>query len=392
MPTLPCAGSHGLRADQQPDWADPLQLQRATEELERRPALVRQEDVDTLRHQLAEAAAGRALLLQGGHCAETFGSLPEMERTVGTLEGMTEVLSRVAGLPVITVGRVAGQYAKPRSRPTEVRDGVSLPVYRGDAVNGAGFTARERSPDPERLLRAYDESAAALHRIGRGGEKAACYSSHEALLLDYENALMRTDPRTNRTMAGSAHMLWIGERTRHVDRAHVQLAQRVNNPFAVKVGPSATADDLLELIARINPEHAPGKLTLITRLGADRINEILPRLVEKVRLCGAPVLWVCDPMHGNTRVTGAVKTRLVSDVMAEIGSFIEIHQQLGTHPGGLHLEITGNAVTECVGGAAGVREENLSENYTSACDPRLNRDQALEVASAAADRWALTPK
>ncbi|MFE2276708.1 3-deoxy-7-phosphoheptulonate synthase [Streptomyces sp. NPDC059454] len=392
MSAVPGAPVGALRAEQQPDWPDADQLRRVTDELRTRPALVRQDDVTALRHKVAQAAAGRAVLLQGGPCAETFGSLAETERTVATLGRMAEVLARVSSFPVVTVGRLAGQYAKPRSRPTEERDGVVLPVYRGDAVNGAVFNAVERSPDPRRMLRAYDESAAVLRGLGADGASATCYTSHEALLLDYENALVRTDPRTGRTLAGSGHMLWIGERTRHVDGAHVHFARRVDNPFAVKIGPSATADDLLELIARTNQEHTPGKLTLITRLGADRIDDILPELVEKVRLCGAPVLWVCDPMHGNTRTAGALKIRLMSEIKAEIRSFVEIHRRLGTHPGGLHLEMTGDYVTECVDGTGTVDDMDLMERYTTACDPRLNRDQALEIASFAAALWASVPE
>ncbi|GAA2777075.1 3-deoxy-7-phosphoheptulonate synthase [Saccharopolyspora taberi] len=378
-----------LRADQQPDWPDPDHLHRVAATLRSRRALVAQEEVDALRRRLAEAAAGRALLLQGGPCAEIFGAPArhETEQTMAMLGRMASTLSEGAELPVVAVGRVAGQYAKPRSRTTEQRHGTVLPAYRGDAVNGTGFSARERAADPDRLLRAYDESAAALRRLRSMAQW--CYSSHEALLLDYENSLVRTDPDTRRTYASSGHMLWIGERTRHPDCAHVELAARVNNPFGVKVGPSATPDDLLDLITRINPERTPGKLTLITRLGADRIEDVLPALVDKVRLAEVPVLWVCDPMHGNTNVTETgTKTRSVADIVAEIRAFVGIHRQLGTHPGGLHLEMTAHAVTECLGGTEPVRAEDLGKNYTSACDPRLNAGQAADVASLAAEAWA----
>ncbi|WP_019855919.1 3-deoxy-7-phosphoheptulonate synthase class II [Actinopolyspora mortivallis] len=387
MLTAPTRSRHTSRtAAQQPAWIDPVTLHRVIGDLEKQPPLVQPREVDRLREMLGRAAAGQALLLQGGHCAETFGeqALDEVENNVGTLRRMGRALSYGTGLPIVPVGRMAGQYAKPRSRSTETRGEVELPSYRGDAVNGPEFNERDRAPDPWRMRTVYDESAAVLERIPDG----ACHVSHEALLLDYENALVRVDPETGRRYSGSGHMLWIGERTRQLDGAHVEFAAGVDNPIGVKVGPTATADQLLGLVELLDPGHRPGRLTFITRMGAEGVTEVLPELVEKVASSGSPVLWVCDPMHGNTRTAdNGLKTRWISDIAAEVHAFVRIHRALGTHPGGLHLEMTGSHVTECVGGFDPVTSETLGERYTSACDPRLNRGQSLELARLAADLW-----
>ena len=349
-----------------------------------------------------------------------------------TLLQMAVVLTYAASVPVVKVGRMAGQFAKPRSSPTEVRGGVELPVYRGDAVNGLEFTASARTPDPGRLLDAYHCSAVTLNlcRAFTGGGYAdirqvhawnqdfvahspagqryerlaseidraiafmhACgtdpeefravefYSSHEALLLDYERALTRVDSRTGLLYDVSAHLLWIGERTRALDGAHIEFARRIRNPVAVKVGPGITAQDLLALIEALDPDREPGRLTLITRMGAARVRDVLPPLVEKVAVSGAEVAWVCDPMHGNTiEAASGYKTRRFDDVLDEVTGFFEVHRELGTHPGGIHIEFTGDDVTECVGGGQHVAESDLLDRYETACDPRLNRGQSLDLA------------
>ncbi|SDQ98290.1 3-deoxy-7-phosphoheptulonate synthase [Actinopolyspora saharensis] len=388
MLTAPTGSRHTTRpAAQQPSWIDPVTLHRVIDDLEKQPPLVEPREVDRLHEMLGRAATGRALLLQGGHCAETFGeqALDEVENNVRTLGRMGRAFSHETGLPVVPVGRMAGQYAKPRSRPTETRGEVELPSYRGDAVNGAEFNERDRTPDPWRMRTVYDQSAAALERIPDG----MCHVSHEALLLDYENALVRIDPETGRRYSGSGHMLWIGERTRQLDGAHVEFAAGVDNPIGVKVGPSATAEQLLGLIELLDPERRPGRLTFIIRMGAERITDTFPELVERVASSGSPALWVCDPMHGNTRTAAnGLKTRWISEIAAEIHTFVRIHRALGTHPGGLHLELTGSRVTECVGGFEPITSEALGNHYTSACDPRLNRDQSLELARLSADMWS----
>ncbi|MFC7303468.1 3-deoxy-7-phosphoheptulonate synthase [Streptomyces monticola] len=395
----PAVRATAPRAAQQPDWPDRAQLRRVTERLRGLPGLVRPEDTARLRDRLAAAAHGRALLLQGGHCAETFGAdaLGQVPAVVATVRRTAGIIARGAALPVLPVGRMAGQYAKPRSRPTEVRDGYELPSYRGDAVNGTAFTAQDRTPDPWRMATAYHHSAQTLRTIaaqepGQAGDEEPFHVSHEALLLDYERALVRADPATGRRYAASGHMLWIGERTRRPDGAHVAFAAGVENPVGVKIGPDATADELLALAGVLDPDRRPGRLVFITRMGADRIRHVLPELVSKVHASGSPALWVCDPMHGNTRVTDdGIKTRWVRDIAAEVQAFVEIHRELGTHPGGLHLELTGADVTECVGGSEPVRTADLDRNYTTACDPRLNRGQALDLAFLAAHLWGKGP-
>jgi 3-deoxy-7-phosphoheptulonate synthase len=431
-------------AAQQPQWPDPDHLAAVSAQLSVLPPLVFAGECDQLTERLAAVANGEAFLLQGGDCAETFaGSTSAAVRAkLRTLLQMAVVLTYGASVPVVKVGRLAGQFAKPRSRPTEVREGVELPAYRGDAVNGLEFSAQARTPDPDRLLRAYHSSAvtlnlcraftsggyADLHQVhawnqdfvadspaGRRYERLAgeidralsfmracgadpaelrtveLYSSHEALLLDYEHALTRVDSRTGRAYDTSAHFLWIGERTRALDGAHVQFARAIRNPIGVKVGPTATPADLLGLIEALNPTRQPGRLTLITRMGAGQIRNVLPALVRAVAEAGTPVAWVCDPMHGNTyEAASGHKTRHFDDVLAEVRGFFDVHRAEGTHPGGIHIEFTGDNVTECVGGSHDIEADDLHQRYETACDPRLNRSQALDLAFTVADSYRVT--
>jgi 3-deoxy-7-phosphoheptulonate synthase len=419
---------------QQPDWPDPGQLAAVVRKLEGLPPLVFAGECDQLKQRLAAVARGEAFLLQGGDCAETFAgtTTSAIRGKLRTLLQMAVVLTYAASVPVVKVGRMAGQFAKPRSAPAEVRDGVELPVYRGDAVNGLAFTAAARTPDPARLLEAYhcssvtlnlcrafasggyadlrqvhawntdfvasspagqryerlaaeiDRAIAFMHACGADPEEFRAvefYSSHEALLLPYEQALTRLDSRTGGLYDLSAHLLWIGERTRAPGGAHVGLAHRIRNPLGVKIGPSATAQDVLALIEALDPAREPGRLTLITRMGAGRVRDALPPLVEKVAASGAEVAWVCDPMHGNTvEAASGHKTRHFDDVMDEVTGFFEVHRQLGTHPGGIHIEFTGDDVTECLGGGQRIAESDLRQRYETACDPRLNRSQSLDLA------------
>jgi 3-deoxy-7-phosphoheptulonate synthase len=435
----------GRPAAQQPAWPDPARLADVTAELAGLPPLVFAGECDQLRDRLAAVARGQAFVLQGGDCAETFaGATAEaMRARLQTLLQMALVLTYAASVPVVKIGRMAGQFAKPRSSSSEVRGDVELPAYRGDAVNGLDFTARSRIPDPARLLRAYHSAAVTLNlcrgfttggfadlhqahawnqdfvqaspagqryeKLARDIDRAlafmrACgsvpdelrtvelYASHEALLLPYEQALTRTDPRTGQDYDLSGHMVWIGERTRDLDGAHVAFAASIRNPIGLKVGPNATPDELLALIDRLSPDGEPGRLTLITRLGAGRIRELLPPLVEAVTTAGVPVAWVCDPMHGNTfEAPGGYKTRRLDDVLSEVHGFFEVHRRLGTHPGGIHIEFTGENVTECVGGSHQIDPADLHQRYETACDPRLNRSQALDLAFTVADYYQDLP-
>ncbi len=432
-------------AAQQPEWPDPAKLRDITGELAGLPPLVFAGECDLLTDRLAAVSRGEAIVLQGGDCAETFaGATADSVRAkLQTLLQMSVVLTYGAGLPVVKIGRMAGQYAKPRTRPTERRGGVELPAYRGDAVNGLDFTPEARVPDPARLLRAYHCSAvtlnlcrafttggyADLHQVhawnqdfvadspaGQRYERLAgeidralgfmracradpaelrtveLYSSHEALLLDYEEALTRIDSRTGRPYDTSAHFLWIGERTRQLNGAHLAFARSISNPVGVKVGPGTTPEDLIRLIDAVNPDRIPGRLTLITRMGADRIREVLPPLVEAVRADGAPVAWICDPMHGNTfEAASGYKTRSLPAVLDELHGFFEVHRALGTHPGGIHIEFTGDNVTECVGGSFGIADDDLHQRYETACDPRLNRGQSLDLAFTVAEAYRQSP-
>ncbi len=422
-----------LPAAQQPSWAGGDALAAATAELRTYPPLVFAGECDNLRDRIAAAARGEAFLLQGGDCAETFdgASADAIRRRVKTILQMAVVLMYGSGLPVVKMGRMAGQFAKPRSNDTETRDGVTLPAYRGDAVNSYAFTAEARAHDPARLVRAYHTAASTLnlirafttggfadlrqvHEWNKGFTAnpanaryevlareidramrfmAACgadfeqlkgvefFASHEALLLDYERPLVRTDSRTGLQYATSAHFVWVGERTRGLDGAHVDLAARVQNPVGVKLGPSTTPDDALALIDRLDPDRTPGRLTFITRMGAGRIRDVLPAVVEKVRSSGAQPLWITDPMHGNTfESASGYKTRRFDDVIDEVRGFFEVHEAVGTVPGGLHVELTGDDVTECLGGSEMIDDAALATRYESVCDPRLNHQQSLEMA------------
>ena len=398
------------------------------------PPLVFAGECDDLRDKLAAVARGEAFLLQGGDCAETFAgaTADNVRNKLRVLLQMAVVLTYAASVPVVKLGRLAGQYAKPRSSDLETRGDVTLAAYRGDAVNGFDFTPESRRPDPARLLETYHSSTSTLNlvrafvtggyadlrqvhawntdfvktsSVGQRYEKLAreidraltfmtaigadpdefhrvdFHSSHEALVLEYEHAMTRIDHRTQLPYDVSGHFLWIGERTRQLDGAHVELLSHIRNPIGVKLGPSTTPDDALALAARLNPDNEPGRLTFITRFGAGKIRDGLPELVEKVTAAGVSVGWVCDPMHGNTFETSTgYKTRAFDDVVDEVQGFFDVHRAVGTWPGGVHIELTGDDVTECVGGGEELLEVDLADRYESVCDPRLNRVQSLELA------------
>ena len=421
---------------QMPDYPDLAALNAAEAQLAKYPPLVFAGEARALKRQLGEAAQGRAFLLQGGDCAESFAEFNAdiIRDTFKVLLQMAVVLTYGAKVPVIKVGRMAGQFAKPRSAPTEVLNGVELPSYRGDIVNGFDFEAGARIPDPTRMLQAYTQAAASLnllrafskggfadiHRVhswtlgftksedadrykalsdrisdaldfmtaaGITGDTMNAmstvdfYTSHEALLLEYEEALCRVDSTTGLPVAGSGHMIWIGDRTRQPDGAHVEFARGVQNPIGLKCGPSLSAEDLKVLMARLNPDNEPGRLTLIARFGAGKAGDHLPRLIQAVKAEGAQVLWTCDPMHGNTiKSASGFKTRPFERVLQEVRDFFAVHKAEGTIPGGVHFEMTGKDVTECTGGLRAVTDEDLSSRYHTACDPRLNASQSLELA------------
>jgi 3-deoxy-7-phosphoheptulonate synthase len=395
-----------LPAAQQPAWPDPVALRRNLAFLSAAPGLVCAAECDRLRERLATAARGEAFLLQAGDCAETFARLTpdRIAAQVGMLTDLAGVLSGALRKPVVTVGRIAGQYAKPRSEPDETRDGLTLPSYRGDAVNGLDFTPSSRTPDPARLYLMYRAVAVTLEVIRACPGGGEVFTSHEALLLDYEHSLARTRNAASHNGAShngashngashnggryglSGHLLWIGERTRQLDGAHVDFASRVRNPIGVKLGPTTTAAQVRALIGRLDPGREPGRLTFIARMGAEQVRGTLPELVAEAAACEAPVLWVCDPMHGNTRrAPSGHKTRFFDDILAEVAGFFEVHRTLGTHPGGVHLELTIDPVTECVGGTGGPALTDVSTRYETACDPRLNDRQAAELVAAIAD-------
>src|SRR5882757_3689280 len=423
-----------LPAAQQPDWPDHGELREVIAQLESYPPLVFADSCARLREKMGMVAAGEAFLLQAGDCAETFEGISAQNifDKVKTILQMEEVINFSGNLPVVKVGRIAGQYAKPRSHQTESRAGRTLPTYRGDCVNATEFTTPARTPDPWRLNRMYYASAATLNllqaftsrsradprqihawneefvrrspagrrfagltqAIGRAldiagacepgpsmHERAEFYSSHEALVLDYECALTRVDPFSGKLYDSSGHMLWIGERTRQRGGAHIEFASRIHNPIAVKLGPTCTPADALALIDRLNPHNEPGRLTFITRMGAGHVRDRLTALVEKVTASGATVAWVCDPMHGNTfEAPSGHKTRRFADIVDETKAFFEVHHRLGTHPGGIHLELTGDDVTECVGGSDEIHIHDLHKRYETVCDPRLNHSQSVELA------------
>ncbi|MBU6243370.1 MAG: 3-deoxy-7-phosphoheptulonate synthase class II [Acidobacteria bacterium] len=423
-----------LTAAQQPTWPDQAEVDLAVAELRALPPLVFAGECDNLKERVALAAAGNAFWLQGGDCAETFAgaTADSIRNRIKTILQMAAVLQYGASLPVIKVGRMAGQFAKPRSNDNETRDGVTWPAYRGDAVNDLEFNEKARTPNPNRMVRVYNTSAATLNlvraftqggfadirhvhewnkgfikdsKIGPRYEAMAkeigralaftksagvdpeafktvdFYSSHEALILEYEKALTRIDSRTGDAYDVSAHFIWIGERTRQLDGAHMDFAAKVKNPIGVKIGPKTTSDEALAIIKKLNPENEPGRLTFISRMGAGKIRELLPTIVTAVKESGANVLWVCDPMHGNTyEAPSGYKTRRFDDVMDEVRGFFEVHKSCGTHPGGIHIELTGDDVTECVGGGEEISHEDLATRYETACDPRLNHTQSLELA------------
>ncbi|MGL5811440.1 MAG: class II 3-deoxy-7-phosphoheptulonate synthase [Nocardioides sp.] len=419
---------------QQPAYPDREALDRVVARLRGLPPLVFAGECDELRTKLAAVSRGEAFLLQGGDCAETFdgATADNVRNKLRVLLQMAVVLTYAASVPVVKLGRLAGQYAKPRSSDHETREGVTLPAYRGDAVNGFEFTEQDRIPDPERLLQTYHSSTSTLNLvrafvtggyadlrqvhawntdfvrtssvgqryelIAREIDRALTFmaaigadpdefhrvdfhSSHEALLLEYEHAMTRVDHRTGMPYDVSGHFLWIGERTRQIAGAHVELLSHIRNPIGVKLGPATTADDALALAAKLNPDNEPGRLTFITRFGAGKVRDGLPPLVEKVTAAGVVAGWVCDPMHGNTFETGSgYKTRAFDDVIEEVQGFFDVHRAAGTWPGGVHVELTGDDVTECVGGGEELAEVDLGDRYESVCDPRLNRVQSLELA------------
>jgi 3-deoxy-7-phosphoheptulonate synthase len=418
---------------QQPAWPDAEVLAQVRAELATMPPLVFAGEADVLTGRLAAAGRGEAFVLQGGDCAETFAeqTADAIRNKIKTILQMAAVLTYGASLPIVKMGRMAGQYAKPRSADTETRGGVTLPAYRGDAINGHDFTPESRTPDPRRLVDAYHRSASTLnlirafttggfadlrrvHEWNRGFTAnpaysryeqvaaeidramrfmAACgadfdslrmvefFSSHEALLLDYERPLTRIDSRTGTPYDCSAHFVWVGERTRQIDGAHVDFLSKVRNPIGVKLGPRTTADEALALMDKLNPNDLPGRLTFITRMGAEEVRDALPPLVEKVHASGRPVTWVCDPMHGNTISSASgFKTRRLSDVLDEVRGFFEVHRAVGSVPGGLHVELTGDDVTEVLGGSEEIDDEGLALRYETLVDPRLNHQQSLEMA------------
>lgn len=424
-----------LPARQQPTWGDAEELQRTLSVLSTFPPLVFAGECDQLRERMAAVAAGKAFTLQGGDCAETLADVtgPNIRDRIKTILQMAVVLTYGAGMPIVKVGRMAGQFAKPRSSDTETRDGVTLPAYRGDMVNGFEFTPESRRHDPQRLLRCYHASSATLnlvrgftsggfadlrsvHAWNRGflqgpaqaryeqmaGEidravrfleasgvadaeemrRVEFYSAHEALVLDYERPMVRRDHRTGLLYDTSSHLVWVGERTRDLDGAHVDFVSRIQNPVAVKLGPGADRDDVLALMDRIDPERTPGRLTFITRMGAQQIRDRLPALLTSLGEEAHRVSWVCDPMHGNTFTSpSGHKTRRFEDVVEEVRGFFAAHEEAGTHPGGIHVELTGNDVTECVGGTTtAVELADLGLRYETLCDPRLNHQQSLELA------------
>ena len=424
-------------ARQLPSYPDAAALAQAEQQLAGWPALIFAGEADALRARLAAVARGEAFLLQGGDCAESFEDLgaDTVRDTFRVILQMAVVLTYGAACPVVKLGRIAGQFAKPRSSDTETMDGVTLPSYRGDIVNGAEFTAAARTPDPQRLIRAYSHSAsvlnllralaqggfADLHQVHRwtadfvrnspqgerfealAGRIADClafmeacgfdaartpqlhavefYTSHEALHLHYEQALVRRDEASGRWYGGSAHLLWLGERTREVEGAHVEFLRGLHNPIGIKVGPTATPGDLQRLLDRIDPERVPGRVVLISRMGAGKLPDRLPALVRSLREAQREVVWCCDPMHGNTvSSANGYKTRDFTAIVTEVRDFFAVHAAEGSRAGGLHFEMTGQDVTECRGGAQGLTDASLEQRYRSACDPRLNGSQSLELA------------
>jgi len=426
-----------LPIKQQPEYKNLARLKAVEDELRALPPLAAPDESRVLKRELADAVTGKAFLLQGGDCAESFAEFSEenLRSFFRVLLQMTVALMYGAGCPVVKVGRIAGQFAKPRSDATEKQDGRELPSYRGDMVNGMDFTEAAREPDPERLLIAYKQAGFTinyLRQLAHGGfaslehinrwnmefltkssqgkrfeelierinecirfieacrisideveefTEASFYTSHEALLLGYESSLIRRDETDDKWYATSAHMLWVGDRTRDPDGAHIEFLRGIANPIGMKVGPSMKPDALLKLIDILNPADEPGRLTLISRMGSAKIGQLLPPLVAAVKKSGRQVVWSCDPMHGNTiKSPNGYKTRKFTDILAEVRQFFAVHKAEGTVAGGVHFEMTGQDVTECLGGAQAISELNLSDRYHTHCDPRLNASQSLELA------------
>ena len=427
---------------QQPTYPDKNKLNKVLSELKNYPPLVFAGEARMLKSQLANVAEGRAFLLQGGDCAESFSEFHanNIRDTFKVLMQMSVVMTYAGGLPVVKVGRLGGQFAKPRSSDTETFDGVTLNSYRGDIINGVEFTKKDRVPDPERMIKAYNQASATqnllrafasggladLHQVHKWNldfahqgevskkyknlaeeiEKSlkfmeACgvtsknyrtlretdfYTSHEALLLPYEEAFTRRDSLTDEWYDTSAHMLWIGDRTRQLDGAHVEYMKGIKNPIGVKAGPTMDPDDLIRLCQTLNPDNEAGRLNVIVRMGANKVGKDMPKLIRAVEREGLKVVWSCDPMHGNTiKSSNNFKTRPVDAILTEMKQFFQIHKAEGTFAGGVHLEMTGKNVTECIGGSFVVTEEDLSSRYHTHCDPRLNADQSLELAFLIAD-------
>ncbi|BBN83945.1 phospho-2-dehydro-3-deoxyheptonate aldolase [Pseudoalteromonas sp. A25] len=427
---------------QQPEYPSQQELKLVEKQLNNAPPLVFAEETRSLYKQLADVCDGKAFLLQGGDCAESFADFnaANIRDTFKTLLQMAVVLTYGGKCPVVKIARMAGQYAKPRSSDFETIDGIALPSYRGDIINNFEFTEEARIPDPNRLMTAYHHSAATLnllrafaqggladlHQVNRWNmsfvaanplkekyqqladriqdalefmevcginsavapslKETDLYTSHEALLLGYEEALTRRDHLSGDWYDCSAHFVWIGERTRQLDHAHIEFFRGIKNPIGVKVGPGMKPDELIELIDALNPDNIPGRLTLITRMGADVLPEKLPALVRKVQEEGRKVIWSSDPMHGNTeKASTGYKTRSFNNILREISQFFAVHKAEGSYPGGVHLEMTGQHVTECTGGAYGLSDEDLAQRYRTQCDPRLNADQVLELGFLVAD-------
>jgi len=426
---------------QQPVYPDQAALEEVEAVLRNYPPLVFAGEARMLKKSLADVCAGKAFLLQGGDCAESFSEFhaTNIRDTFKVMMQMAVVMTFAGGVPVVKVGRLGGQFAKPRSSDTETFDGITLPSYRGDIINGVEFSAEARVPDPQRMVQAYNQSAATLNllrafasggladlnqvhawNLGFVGQNemtkkydelarqiddslrfmAACgiisenyrtlretdfYTSHEALLLNYEEAFTRQDSLTGEWYDVSSHMLWIGDRTRQLDGAHVEFMRGIQNPIGVKAGPSMDPDDLVRLCDVLNPENEAGRLNIIVRMGADKVAEGMPKLIRAIEREGKQVVWSCDPMHGNTITSNGYKTRPVDSVLREMKQFFQVHKSEGTYAGGVHLEMTGKNVTECLGGSFEITEENLKSRYHTHCDPRLNADQSLELAFLIAD-------
>ncbi len=427
----------GLPIKQQPVYNNKAELEKVESDLAKRPPLVQPSEIRDLKKKLAAVSAGEAFLLQGGDCAESFAEFSDanLKSYFRVMLQMTVALMYGAGKPVVKVGRIAGQFSKPRSDAMETVEGKSLPSYRGDMVNGIEFEESAREPDPKRLVKSYEQSAETLNylrSLAKGGyaslrnvnkwnqefasesaqgklfkdlvarineslsfmeafgldlenmgeiHEAEFFTSHEGLLLNYEESLTKLDEDSNEFYDCSAHMLWIGDRTRDLNEAHIEFMRGIANPIGMKVGPSMKEDDLIKLIDKLNPSNEAGKLTLISRMGAEKVESLLPSLVRLVKTEGRNVIWSCDPMHGNTiKSPNGYKTRPFNQILSEVRSVFDIHKSEGTYAGGIHIEMTGQDVTECVGGAQAISEVNLKDRYHTHCDPRLNASQSVELA------------